>query len=55
MRGIALGLSYEQSARMGSVAATYALEHMGGLSHAYTWDEFKARYREHFGELTLPA
>jgi adenosine kinase len=55
MRGISLGLSYEQSARMGSVAATYALEHMGGLSHAYTWDEFKTRYQEHFGELTLPA
>jgi adenosine kinase len=55
MRGISLGLSYEQSARMGSVAATYALEHMGGLSHAYSWDEFKARYQEHFGELTLPA
>jgi len=55
MRGIALGLSYEDSARMGSVAATYALEHMGGLSHAYTWEEFKARYREHFGELILPA
>jgi adenosine kinase len=55
MRGIALGLPYEQAAQMGSVAATYALEHMGGLSHAYTWDEFKARYQEHFGELTLPA
>jgi adenosine kinase len=55
MRGIALGLSYEQSARMGSVAATYALEHFGGLSHAYTWDEFKTRYQDHFGELTLPA
>jgi len=55
MRGIALGLSYEQSAQMGSVAATYALEHMGGLSHAYTWNEFKARYQEHFGELSLPA
>jgi adenosine kinase len=55
MRGISLGLSYEQSARMGSVAATYALEHMGGLSHAYTWEEFRARYQEHFGVLTLPA
>jgi adenosine kinase len=55
MRGISLGLSYEESARMGSVAATYALEHMGGLSHAYTWDEFKARYQEHFGLLELPA
>ena len=55
MRGIALGLPYEICARMGSVAATYALEHLGGLSHAYTWDEFKTRYQEHFGVLALPA
>ena len=55
MRGISLGLPYETAARMGSVAATYALEHMGGLSHAYTWDEFKTRYQKHFGVLTLPA
>ena len=55
MKGIALGLPYENCARMGSVAATYALEHLGGQSHAYTWDEFKRRYEEHFGLLTLPA
>jgi adenosine kinase len=55
MRGISLGLPYEVCAQMGSVAATYALEHMGGLSHAYTWDEFKTRYQEHFGVLRLPA
>ena len=54
MRGISLGLPYEVCARLGSVAATYALEHMGGLSHAYTWDEFKNRYEEHFGSLTIP-
>jgi len=53
MRGISLGASYEVAARMGSVAATYALEHLGGLSHAYTWDEFKGRYEAHFGALTL--
>jgi hypothetical protein len=34
------------------VAATYALEHLGGQSHAYTWDEFKTRYEQHFGSLT---
>ncbi len=55
MRGMSLGLTYDVCARMGSVAATYALEHMGGLSHAYTWDEFKTRYQQHFGVLTLPA
>jgi adenosine kinase len=54
MRGISLGQPYEVCARIGSVAATYALEHMGGLSHAYTWDEFKNRYEEHFGSLTIP-
>ena len=51
MRGIALGLSYDVSARLGSVAAAYALEHLGGQSHAYTWTEFKKRYEEHFGPL----
>jgi adenosine kinase len=48
MKGIALGLPYEVCARLGSVAATYALEHLGGLSHSYTWHEFKRRYDEHF-------
>ena len=55
MKGMALDLPYETCARMGSVAATYALEHLGGLSHAYTWDEFKQRYQQHFGALTIPA
>jgi adenosine kinase len=55
MKGMALDLPYETCAKIGSVAATYALEHLGGLSHAYTWDEFKQRYQEHFGALTLPA
>jgi adenosine kinase len=55
MRGMSLGLAYEVCARMGSVAAAYALEHMGGLSHSYTWDEFRTRYEQHFGTLTLPA
>jgi adenosine kinase len=53
MKGLAAGASYEVCARMGSVAATYALEHLGGTSHAYTIDEFEARYARHFGELKL--
>jgi adenosine kinase len=51
MKGMALGLPLETSARMGSVTATYALEHLGGQSHAYTWHEFRQRYEEHFGSL----
>jgi adenosine kinase len=51
MKGLAVGASYEVCARLGSVAATYALEHLGGLSHAYTFEEFAARYEKHFGPL----
>jgi adenosine kinase len=54
MRGVALGLPYDVAARMGSVAATYALEHLGGQSHSYTWAEFQRRYTEHFGSLAVP-
>ena len=28
----------------GAVAAAYALEHLGGQSHAYTWTEFLERF-----------
>ena len=49
MKGMAHGTDYETCARLGSVAATYALEHLGGLSHAYTWPEFRDRYEESFG------
>lgn len=54
MKGLAMGLPCETAARLGSVAATYALEHLGGQSHAYTWQEFTVRYEAHFGVLPLP-
>ena len=53
MKGIALGLPYAACAQIGSVAATYALEHLGGQSHAYSLDEFRQRYEQHFGELNV--
>ena len=49
LKGLMAGLEWEACGRIGSVAATYALEHLGGLSHAYTVDEFRARYAKHFG------
>jgi adenosine kinase len=52
LKGLARGVSYEMCARLGSVAAAFALEHLGGQSHSYTWGEFKARYEGQFGELT---
>jgi adenosine kinase len=49
MKGLAMGADYQVCGQLGSVAATYALEHMGGSSHTYTRGQFNARYAEHFG------
>ena len=38
---------------IGSVAATYVLEHLGGQSHAFTFVEFMTRYEEHFPPLSV--
>ena len=54
MKGLAVGTDLVTCGRLGSVAATYALEHLGGLNHAYTIEEFAARYEAHFGPLPLP-
>ena len=51
MKGMAAGLSFEAASSLGSVAATYALEHLGGQSHAYTRSEFAERHEKHFGAL----
>jgi len=53
MKGISTGAGLEVSARIGAVAATYALEHLGGQSHAYSQQEFLDRYAEHFGPLPV--
>jgi adenosine kinase len=52
MKGLALGLSYAVSAQIGSVAATYALEHLGGQSHSYSFAEFMERYETYFAPLS---
>jgi adenosine kinase len=49
LKGLAIGAPLEICCRLGSVAATYALEHLGGQSHAYTWEEFVERYEAHLG------
>lgn len=53
MKGLGVGLPYAESAQIGSVAATYALEHLGGQSHAYSLQEFLTRYEEHFPPLSI--
>jgi adenosine kinase len=53
MKGLAHGAPAEVCAQLGSVAATYCLEHVGGQSHAYTWAEFRHRYEATFGALPI--
>jgi len=55
LRGLALGAGYQVSGQIGSVAAAYVLEQMGGQSHHFTWADFTARYAQHFGPLPLNA
>jgi adenosine kinase len=53
MKGLVARLEAPTCGRLGSVAAAYALEHLGGMSHAYTRAEFAARYEAHFGPLVM--
>ncbi len=54
LRGLALGVGYQVSAQIGSVAAAFVLEQMGAQSHNFSWDEFSSRYERHFGPIVLP-
>jgi adenosine kinase len=49
MKGLACGADLVVSAKLGAVAAAYALEHLGGQSHTYTWEEFRERFDGSFG------
>jgi adenosine kinase len=49
IKGYVHGCSLDTMGRMGSLAATYAIEEYGTQSHHYTWSEFVARYGEDFG------
>jgi adenosine kinase len=53
MKGLAAGASDAVCGLLGSLAATYALENLGGTSHNYTWKDFVKRYEMHFGTLNL--
>ena len=49
-KGLALGLPLEIAGRMGSVAATYAVERHGSQEHTYTPAEFVDRFEAAFPE-----
>jgi len=47
------GLDLQAAGRVASLAATYAVEHIGTIEHRYTREDFTARYRDSF-ESDLP-
>jgi adenosine kinase len=58
-KGLALGLPLEIAGRMGSVAATYAVERHGSQEHAYTpldfIDRFETAFPEYAGAIKVEA
>jgi adenosine kinase len=51
LKGIVTGRDIETAARMGAVAAVYAVEKHGTQEHSFTYPEFVERYRTNFGEI----
>lgn len=49
IKGYLKRLPWETIGKLGSLAATYALEEYGTQNHRYTLPEFSARFREAFG------
>ncbi len=50
LKGLATGAGWVKASQLGSVAATYALEHVGGQAHHFTLAQFADRYQRAFGE-----
>ena len=50
MKGLACGFGWELCGQIGSLAAAYALEHIGPQSHSYTLPDFVARFRTVFDD-----
>jgi adenosine kinase len=51
LKGLVSGKDLETAARMGAVAAAYAVEQYGTQEHTYLYEEFLERYRANFGAL----
>ncbi|TAL28703.1 MAG: carbohydrate kinase family protein [Nitrospirae bacterium] len=51
IKGLAMGKDMKTSAKIGSVAAVYAVEKYGTQEHHYTYHDFVQRYGSNFGEL----
>jgi adenosine kinase len=53
LKGLSQGLDWEASAKLGSVAATYSLECVGGQSHTFSLADFAERHAAVFGKMPV--
>lgn len=51
IKGLVMGKDTVTAAKMGSVAAAYAVEKYGTQEHHYSYEDFLERYRTNFGEI----
>ncbi len=51
LKGLAMARPLEIAARMGAVAAAYAIEQYGTQEHTFSYDHYLERYRANFGDL----
>ena len=51
MKGLVTGKDIVAAAKMGSIAAVYAIEAYGTQEHCYLFEDFVERYKNNFGEM----
>ncbi len=51
LKGLAMGKTVVESAKLGSVCAAYAVEYKGTQEHSFTMEEFNKRYEAKFGPM----
>lgn len=51
IKGLVMGRDMVTAAKMGSVAAAYAIEKYGTQEHHYSYEDFLERFRTNFGEI----
>ena len=51
LKGLSMGKTVVEAAKLGAVCATYAVEKTGTQEHSFTLDEFTKRYESVFGPL----
>ena len=49
LKGIVTGKDIKTVAKIGAVAAAYAIENYGTQEHHFTYEEFVGRYKSNFG------